>query len=72
MIRTELNCEHKIIHLVYLKNSTSIRCRDCKGALGEYRYDIPEATNYDKLILRRLYIFGPPFRLTDQELKEWV
>ena len=67
----ELTCMHRIIHLVYLKNSTSIRCKDCKGALGEYRNDIPEASNLDKMIYRRLYCFGTPFVLTDKELNQW-
>ena len=47
---SEITCVHKLIHLVYLKNSTSIRCNSCKGALGEYRNDIPEAANIDALI----------------------
>ena len=62
---------HRTIHLEYLKNSTSIRCNECKGALGEYRNDIPEASNLDKMILRRIYCIPPVFKLTDAELSKW-
>lgn len=68
---SQLTCEHKLIHLVYLKNSTTIRCKKCTGDLGEYRNDVPEAANLDKLIYRRLYVFGVPHRLTDKELNQW-
>ena len=68
---SQLTCVHKLIHLVYLKNSTSIRCKSCAGVLGEYRNDVPEAATLDKLIYRRLYIFGKPFTLTDKELAQW-
>lgn len=67
----QLTCFHKIIHLVYLKNSTSIRCKSCKGVLGEYRNDIPENSNFDKLIYRRLYVIPPIWKLSDKELSVW-
>ena len=68
----QLTCFHDRISLVYLKNSTSIRCVQCKGVLGEYRNDIPEAVNYDKLIYRRLYVFGSVWNLSDKDLKKWI
>lgn len=69
---SNLFCKHNKITLFYLKNSTEVRCIKCKGVLTEFKNDVPEARNFDKLIARRLYVFGTVHKLSDETLKKWV
>jgi len=42
------------------------------GYLTQFRNDLPEPQNFDKLIARRLYVFGEVFELKDEQLRRWV
>jgi hypothetical protein len=44
----------------------------CFGYLCQFRNDLPENRNFDKLIARRLYIFGDVYKLKDEQLKKWT
>ena len=70
--RSRFFCNHAKIRQVHATNSMSLVCLKCKGTLTEFRTDIEEAKNFDKMIARRLYVFGAIHKLTEEKLKRWV
>ena len=69
----QFSCQHPTIELHQLSesNTTYINCKKCQGYLSEFRNDIPEKMNFDKLIAKRLYIFGDVYELTEEQKKKW-
>lgn len=72
MIIDNLFCDHSKIKLSKSEKYTYINCVKCFGYLCQFRNDLPEHQNLDRLIARKMYIFGPRYELSDQQLKKWV
>jgi len=67
-----LYCLHSKIKVSYTERTTYIHCAKCFGYITQFRRDIPDSQNFDKLLARRLYIFGDVYELKEEQLRRWV